>query len=174
MLGLGTLLVGGVAFALLRGRPYRVAERPAVATVTTTKPETPPSPPASELAENSASPTGLSPEGPGTSLLPNDAPKSVSFGVIVFTYRGAEGAPGGAPSKEAALARAKALLPEAQHDFDEAVKKGDHGSMVDAGSVPRGVLEPALEYALFTLKKGQISGEPLDSPRGYWIVRRRD
>jgi hypothetical protein len=58
-------------------------------------------------------------------------------------------------------------------DFDEAVKKGDHGSMADAGSIPRGVLEPALEYALFTLKKGEVYGEPLDAPRGYWVIRRR-
>jgi parvulin-like peptidyl-prolyl isomerase len=66
-----------------------------------------------------------------------------------------------------------ALLPEAQTNFDEAVKKGDRGSMADVGSMPQGVLEPTLEYALFTLKKGEVSAEPLDSPRGYWIVRRR-
>jgi parvulin-like peptidyl-prolyl isomerase len=43
--------------------------------------------------------------------------------------------------------------------------------MDDAGTIPRGVLEPTVEYALFTLKPGDVS-DPIDTPRGFWIVRR--
>jgi hypothetical protein len=40
--------------------------------------------------------------------------------------------------------------------------------------MPRGVLEPGVEYVLFTLKKGEVYGEPIDTPRGYWILRRSE
>jgi hypothetical protein len=172
-LGLGALVVGG-ALLVLRGRPYRVPEGPVVPVASALKQETPSvsarmAPP----AESASPPPGLPLEGRAVPALPSDAPKSVAFGVIVLWYRGAEGAPPDARSKEAALASARALLPEAQRNFDDAVKKGDRGSIADVGSMPQGVLEPALEYALFTLKKGEVYGDPLDSPRGYWIIRRR-
>ena len=164
----------GAVLLAFRGRPYRVPEGPAKPVVSAIKRETPaPSALAEPPSEGTSPPSGLPPGGPSARPLPSDAPKSVRFGVIVLSYRGAEGAPADARSKEASLAIAKALLPEAQRNFDEAVKKGDRGSMADVGSMPQGVLEPALEYALFTLKKGEVYGEPLDSPRGYWIIRRR-
>ena len=170
---LGALAVGAALLAF-RGRPYRVPERPTTTVVPAIKPETPaPSARAEPSPESPSPPSGLSPEGQPARALPRDAPKSVNFGVIVLSYRGAEGAPADARSKAAALAIAKGLLPEALSNFDEAVKKGDRGSMADVGSMPQGVLEPTLEYALFTLKKGEVYGEPLDSPRGYWIIRRR-
>ena len=110
--------------------------------------------------------------------LPADAPKSVVFGVVLVTYRGAQGLPG-APrlpatvrSREAALELAKQLAELAKTDFKAAVGKGDKpGSMENAGRIPRGVLEPAPEYVLFSLAKGAVS-EPVDTPRGYWIVQR--
>jgi hypothetical protein len=34
------------------------------------------------------------------------------------------------------------------------------------------VLEPVVEYLLFTLPKGEVYPEPIDTPRGYWIIRR--
>jgi hypothetical protein len=34
-----------------------------------------------------------------------------------------------------------------------------------------GILEPAPEYVLFTLGVGAVGG-PVDTPRGYWIVKR--
>lgn len=104
--------------------------------------------------------------------LPDDAPKHVSFGVILFTYRGAQGAPETARTKAEALALAKSVLPEAIDSFDEAVKKGDRGSRADAGRIPRGVLERGIEYVLFTLDAGAVYPEPLDTPRGIWILRR--
>jgi hypothetical protein len=106
--------------------------------------------------------------------LPADAPSTVGFGVILFTYKGAQGAPANARPKEEARALAKGIVEAAQKDFAEAVKKGDHGSTADAGHIPRGVLEPDVETALFKLEKGAVNPEPLDTPRGFWVVRRTD
>jgi parvulin-like peptidyl-prolyl isomerase len=92
--------------------------------------------------------------------------------VIQLAYRGAERAPQDAPSREVALENAKALIPAAQKDFDAAVKRGDGASAKDLGRIPRGVLEPEVEYEVFTLQPGEVTSEPLDTPRGYWIVRR--
>src|SRR5258706_4765511 len=116
------------------------------------------SPPAASVPETPSTPIAstVMPDGKQIPELPADAPKSVSFGVLLLTYRGAEGAPSDARAKDAALSRAKELIETAQHDFAEAVKKGDRGSTAEAGTMPRGVLEPSLEYILFTLKKGEV------------------
>jgi hypothetical protein len=115
---------------------------------------------------------GLSaPETEMVALLPSGSPKMVRFGVILVQYRGAQAAPPSARSKDEALALARTLAEAARTDFKAQVSKGDPGSMDDAGRIPRGVLEPAIEYALFTLGAGGVS-EPLDTPRGYWIVKR--
>lgn len=116
--------------------------------------------------------------GEAAPALPQDAPKSVVFGVVLVTYRGAQGLPG-APrlpatvrSREEALELAKQIAELAKTDFKAAVGKGDKvGSMENAGRIPRGVLESAPEYVLFSLPKGGVS-EPVDTPRGYWIVQR--
>lgn len=104
--------------------------------------------------------------------LPNNAPASVDLAVILFTHQDAQFAGKKARSKSEALRLAKELLPEARENFAEAVKKGDPGSTNDAGTVPRGVLEPGLQYVVYTLEKGQVFPEPVDTPRGYWIVKR--
>jgi hypothetical protein len=103
--------------------------------------------------------------------LPADAPKSVTWGVALVAYRGAQGAPASARTHDEALALAKDIAETAKTDFKAAVAKGDKGSMENAGKMPRGVLEPAPEYVLFSLAKGDIGG-PVDTPRGFWIVRR--
>ncbi|WP_437756826.1 peptidyl-prolyl cis-trans isomerase [Sorangium sp. So ce1389] len=103
--------------------------------------------------------------------LPTEAPKKVRFGVVLVQYRGAQGAPPTARSKEAALALARELSEVARTDWKAAVDKGDKGSTDDLGFIPRGVLEPAPEYELFSLPKGGVSG-PVDTPRGFWITRR--
>ena len=100
-----------------------------------------------------------------------EAPKSVVFGVILVQYKGALGAPPNARSREAALDLAKQLAAEAKEDFKGAVAKGDKGSMENAGRMPRGMLEPAPEYVLFSLPKDGVS-DPVDTPRGFWIARR--
>lgn len=102
-----------------------------------------------------------------------DAPKSVRFGVVLVQYAGAQGAPEDARSKDDARTIADELATLAKDDFDEAVKKGDKGSVVDAGRMFRRILEPEVEYALFSLEEGEVSGV-VDTPRGFWIVKRRD
>lgn len=129
-----------------------------------------------------ASEDGGEPEGPsdaGTTLLDGeappqlttDAPKQVTFGVILVTYKGAQAAPPTARSREEALALAQKLAEEAKTDFKATVAKGDKGSMENAGRMPRGMLEPAPEFVLFSLPKGGVS-DPVDTPRGFWIMQR--
>jgi hypothetical protein len=103
--------------------------------------------------------------------LPSGSPKTVRFGVILVQYRGAELAPPHARPKQEALVLARRLAEAANTDFKTQVHRGDPGSMEDAGRIPRGVLEPSVEYALFMLSRGGVS-EPIDTPRGFWIVRR--
>lgn len=100
-----------------------------------------------------------------------EAPKSIVFGVILVTYKGAQGAPTNARTHEAALEMAKELAEAAKQDFKATVAKGDKGSMENAGRMPRGMLEPAPEFVLFSLPKDGVS-DPVDTPRGFWIVRR--
>jgi len=114
------------------------------------------------------------PDGRKAPPLPDSAPQEVTFGVIVFEYQGAQFAPPNARTKEQAKQKALAAVAEAKHDFSAAVAKGDHGSTSNAGKMPRGMLEAAAEYVLFTLAKGEVSSDPVDTPRGYWIVRRID
>ncbi|MGK4007453.1 peptidylprolyl isomerase [Sorangium sp. So ce1036] len=122
-----------------------------------------------QAARTDAGVTLLSGEAPPG--LPAEAPKKVRFGVVLVQYRGAQGAPTTARTKEAALELAKELAELAKTDFKAAVNKGDKGSTDDLGHIPRGVLEPAPEYELFSLPKGGVSG-PVDTPRGFWITRR--
>ena len=103
--------------------------------------------------------------------LPSGSPKTVRFGVILVQYKGAELAPPTARPKKEAAALAHTLAEAAGTDFKAQVQKGDPGSMEDAGRIQRGVLEPSVEYALFMLSRGSVS-EPIDTPRGFWIVRR--
>ena len=103
--------------------------------------------------------------------LPPDAPKSVVFGVILVQYRGAQGAPPATRPRDEALKLAQEIAVAAKEDFKAAVSRGDKGSLENAGRLPRGVLEPAPEYVLFSLPKGGVS-DPVDTPRGYWIVHR--
>ncbi|HEY5955999.1 MAG TPA: peptidylprolyl isomerase, partial [Polyangiaceae bacterium] len=112
------------------------------------------------------------PEGKPVPELPASAPKSCSFGAILFTFDGVQAAPRHPRTKREALELAKALLPEAEIDFAAAAKKGDPGSLADAGTIGRGILERAVEYQLFTLEKGKVYPEPIETPRGYWILRR--
>lgn len=114
------------------------------------------------------------PDGTKAPPLPDTAPQAVRFGVIQFAHQGAQFASDSARSKEQARQRALAVVEEAKRDFAAAVARGDQGSRADAGRVPRGILEPAAEYVLFTLAKGEVSSTPVETPRGYWILRRNE
>lgn len=114
------------------------------------------------------------PDGGKVPELPASAPNRIGFGAVIFTYRGAQGAPADARSKEDARKKAADTIELAQKDFAAAVAKGDRGSTTDAGRLPRGVIEPPIEYFLFSLEKGKVHPEPIDTPRGYWVVRRNE
>lgn len=148
--------------------PSASSSAASVATAPSSRPAEVPTSPTSSPSASAA----LLPDGRPVPELPDDAPTTVGLGVVLVTYRGAENAAASAPAKDAALARARELVGEAVKDFGDAVKKGDRGSVEDLGTIPRGVLDPAAEYALFTLKKGDVYREPIDTPRGYWVARR--
>ena len=114
------------------------------------------------------------PDGGKVPELPDSAPQEVSFGVVQFAYQGAQFAGSDARPKEQAKQKANETLELAKHDFVAAVAKGDRGSTSDAGRIPRGVLEPPIEYVLFMLEKGAISSTAIDTPRGFWILRRNE
>jgi hypothetical protein len=103
--------------------------------------------------------------------MPTGAPRTVRIGVVLVQYAGAEGAPSSARAKADALKHAMELAEQARGDWKAAVKAGDSGSSEDIGRIPRGVLDRTTELAVFSLDKDSLS-EPLDTPRGYWVVKR--
>lgn len=106
-------------------------------------------------------------------LMPSSAPRHVKIGVVLVTFAGAEGAPQAARNKADARAIADRLGQDARSDFHRAVTSGDPGSSDDIGRLPRGVLDPRTEVAVFALATGEVS-DVLETPRGYWIVKRID
>jgi hypothetical protein len=114
------------------------------------------------------------PDGGRVPELPSSAPQQVSFGVVQFAYQGSQFASSESRTKEQARQKAEEALELAKHDFSAAVSMGDRGSTTDAGRIPRGVLEPPIEYVLFMLDKRTVSPTVIDTPRGFWIVRRND
>jgi hypothetical protein len=115
------------------------------------------------------------PDGTPVPPLPFNAPRQVRFGVILVSYAGAQPSPGGghpsSRSKGEAKALAERLFTSARDDFRGAVQQGDPGSSDDVGQLRTGILEPAPEFVLFTLPVGGV-GAPMDTPRGFWIVKR--
>jgi hypothetical protein len=176
------VVLGIVALVLGRAGGQKApspAEQP-TASASVAVPSPPPSAaPSTPLAANEidAEPSSgfdTLPDGRHVPELPATAPTSLSFGVVLFSYAGAQAAPEASRSKEEAKQRAASVIEDAKRDFKTAVSKGDRGSTADAGRIPRGVLEPAVEYALFSLEKGAVHPEPVDTPRGYWVLRRND
>ncbi len=107
----------------------------------------------------------------GGKLELGDAPKTINIGVVLVQYRGAQGASRKARSKEAARTLAAEIAEKAKEDFAAAVKMGDPGSAENGGKMYRNILRPRLEFTLFSMKKGEVSG-PVDTRRGFWIIRR--
>jgi hypothetical protein len=187
----GLLFVAAIAAVAVLGlRPKKVPEptpaakpsaaahgRPSAAPSASAAPKAEPSEPDVGVATGEGSVTeGFEnfPDGGKVPELPASAPTRIGFGAVVFAYRGAQNAPGDARSKEDAKKKAAETIELAQKDFAAAVAKGDKGSTTDAGHIPRGVIEPPIEYVLFMLEKGKVHPEPIDTPRGYWVVRRNE
>jgi len=122
-----------------------------------------------------AGPPGALFDGGAVPPLPPGSPKQVRFGIVLVSYEGAEPSVGSSHpakrSRQEARALAEKLLETAGQDFHAAVQQGDVGSSEDVGRVKLGILEPAPEYVLFTLPVKGVGG-PVDTPRGYWIVKR--
>jgi hypothetical protein len=184
----GLLAVAALAAALVLGlRPKRTPEptpapKPSVSVSASASPAPSASAAPRPEAEEAAASAELGvadgfetfPDGGKVPELPASAPARVGFGAAVFTYRGAQGAPADARTREEAKKRAIEAIELASKDFAAAVAKGDRGSTTDAGRLPRGVIEPPIEYVLFTLEKGKVHPEPVDTPKGYWVVRRNE
>lgn len=183
-IAVGLLVALCVVLVIVLGKGRRIPEHSAaVASVSARPSASAPAGPSASAAP-SALPAGageeavnsdafdILPDGRKAPELPAGSPKQVGFGVVIVSYQGAQGAAKDAPPKAEAKRRAQGLMEEAARDFAAAVKKGDRGSTADAGHVPRDVLEPAVEYALFSIKAGEIYPDPVDTPRGFWIVRR--
>ena len=111
------------------------------------------------------------PDGQHAPPLPASAPHRIRIGVILIRYRGAQLTPDNAKSKPDARSHADWVRELASRNFEAAVQLGDVGSNADIGYVSQGVLEPATEYLVFSLGVHDFSAV-LDTPRGFWIVRR--
>ena len=115
------------------------------------------------------------PDGLPVPPLPLNAPRQLRFGVVLVTYAGAQPSTNGVRPQPRSRADAKILaerlVSAAQQDFHAAVQQGDSGSADDVGRVKQGILEPAPEYVLFSLPVDAVGG-PVETPRGYWIVKR--
>jgi hypothetical protein len=176
-IALGGLVLVALVVLLWKGgpRPAPVAERPSwsAALSASTRLPTLSLSPSSGWPSSSAPPLLSVERPPPPRPLPPGSPKNVRIGVVLFRYRGAELAPHDARSKAEALTLAKAVLELARKDFKAAVKQGDPGSHEDAGKIGRNILEPPVEYEIFTLAPGAVS-DPIDTPRGYWVARRND
>ena len=171
-IALGGLMILVLAFAMYKSKQTPVPE-PQSKPVAAPASVQPPKP--AEIVGDAAAPSdggGAETSVEGVPPLPDDAPKGVTFGVILVSHRQAQGARPGSRTKAEAKKKAVEIVVAAKKDFKTAVKLGDPGSTTNAGHIPRGVLEPAAEYALFTMEKKDVSDEPIDTPRGYWIVRR--
>jgi hypothetical protein len=184
---LGLLFVVGVAVALILTRQSRVKARAPIASASASASAAPSASIAAPVGSfESQVETALTPEEGSTESfdilpnggkappLPDSAPQSVTFGVVQFGYDGAQFATKGSRTKEQAKQKATSVMELAKTDFEAAVQKGDRGSRSNVGRMHRGILEPAVEYLLFTLPKGTVYTEPVDTPRGYWIIRRID
>jgi len=185
LVALSTLVaIAGVVFALTAMNRKQLARAASPIPSTSASVDAAPAPPVTTLGESTAvvlaapiSSNGqrdysILPDGRPVPELPASAPKTCGFGAILVTFEGVQLAPRHPRTKSDALELARRLVPEAELDFVEALKKGDPGSLAEAGTIARGVLERSVEYQLFTLEKGKIYPEPIETPRGFWILRR--
>lgn len=113
------------------------------------------------------------PSDSGAGVLGDRAPRQVRWGVVLIQFAGCQGASPTARSRREGQDLAQKLAEEAKKEFHEAVRHGDSGSTDDAGRMPRGVLEPVVELALFSLPVGGVS-DVVETPRGFYVMRRSE
>ena len=176
----GAAIIALVGYLTIEAQGSRPIKKDSAGTAPATSASAEPS--ATITADAAAPPEELDVDGglflPALSLgdagvMPAGAPRSVKIGVVLVSFAGAEGAPPTARSKKDAQTIAERLGADARSDFHRAVTGGDPGSADDIGRLPRGVLDPRTEIAVFALSPGEVS-EVLETPRGYWIVKRID
>lgn len=114
----------------------------------------------------------LMPDGSAVPPLPEGAPTKVKLGIAIFRYQGAQSPPESRRTKKEAEELAKKAIAAAKVEFIEAVKMGDMGSHENIGWIGQGVLEKSVEYAVFTTDKDTLASAPIDTPRGYWVIKR--
>lgn len=164
----GVALSGALTYSAFKPAPVPTAMASAAATAAPTSTETPAAVPSTSAGGEASEAAPAAPV-----LLPAVTGRSVHIGIVFVTFAGAQNAPEKARSRDAAQELARRLAEEATRDFHAAVSKGDPGSADDLGSIQKGVLESATESAVFALTAGQVSA-PIETPRGFWIVKRID
>jgi hypothetical protein len=180
LVGVGVVVL--VGYLTLEATPTGAPKVPATrdATASTGDAGAAPSAPAAPRAAGDAGtgavtelnlPFALTLGEPDGGALSATAPRTVRLGVVLVAWAGAEGARPAAPGKPEALLKATRLAQLARTDWNGAVKEGDPESSLDIGRIPRRVLDPRTEIAVFNLAPGEIS-EPLETPRGFWVVKR--
>lgn len=112
------------------------------------------------------------PDGTDVPALPSQAPQRIKVGIALFRYKGAQGPPSSPRTRAEAEKLALEAQKKGQDEFAAAIKMADRGSAENIGWLKRGVLEPAVEYAAFTTDKGKLAKQPIDTPRGFWVLRR--
>ncbi len=180
VLGAAALVLIGAAalWDVVREKPTTVAAAPSASAPAPAEPEPAPAPESTAAPEPAApSPARASrfdfnDDGSPVAPLPASAPERVRLGVAIFAYSGAQGIPPGHRSAAAALDQARAAIAGSGGDFSKVLAKADTGSREDMGWFRRGILEKRVEQAVFSLDKGATSREPIDTPRGYWVVLR--
>ena len=163
---IGALSVAVVVLLVIRGKQERPPSPPSLPPAVSA-----PTAPLPSISFSSSLPS-LALAAPSSSRpMPAGTPKTLRFGVVLFQYHGVQAAHDNGRTREDALALARTATELARRDFKAAVKTGDSGSTDDAGRVGRGILEPGVEFDLFTLAVGAVS-EPIDTPRGFWVAKR--
>ncbi len=90
---------------------------------------------------------------------------SFRIGVVIYSFEQ------GKRSKAMAKALADKSLQVAGTDFAAAVKAGDPDSDADYGTFAPHSFDPDVESAIVAIPPGQVGG-PIETSRGYWVVKR--
>lgn len=88
---------------------------------------------------------------------------SFRMGVVIYGFE--------KRSRTMAKALAEKALETARTDFGAAVKAADPESDADYGTFAPHSFEAEVEAAIVAIPPGQVGG-PIETPRGFWVVKR--